>query len=159
MTLYEIDHAILSIVNPGTGEIEDIDTLNRLLVERDSKIEGVACWIKSLKAEAEAIRAEEKALAERRHAHERKISRLSDWLQGALQGDRFASPRCEVSYRQSTRVEIDDPARVLEWAVAHQQPIVRQKLELDKNGLSVLLKQGVEVPGARVETVHNMKVN
>ena len=46
MKLYEIDNAILECIDMETGEIIDIDKLNELELERESKIEGVAGWIK-----------------------------------------------------------------------------------------------------------------
>ena len=65
MTIYEINEEILNCIDLETGEIIDIDRLNDLQLERDAKIENVACWIKELKAEAEAIKAEKLVLAER----------------------------------------------------------------------------------------------
>ena len=56
MTIYDIDNAILECIDMETGEIIDTDKLNELELERESKIEGVACWIKDLKAEAEALK-------------------------------------------------------------------------------------------------------
>ena len=74
MTIYEIDQAIMECVDLETGEIIDTDKLNELELERESKIEGVACWIKDLKAEAEALKNEKQALAERQKSG-RKQSR------------------------------------------------------------------------------------
>ena len=51
MKLYEIDEQILNCIDAETGEIIDADMLNALQMERDAKIEGVALWIKDLKAE------------------------------------------------------------------------------------------------------------
>ena len=49
MKLYEIDEAILNCIDTETGEIIDADQLDKLTMERDTKIENVACWIKDLK--------------------------------------------------------------------------------------------------------------
>ena len=56
MTIYEIDQSIMECVDLETGEIIDIDKLNELELEREKKLENVACWIKDLKAEAEALK-------------------------------------------------------------------------------------------------------
>ena len=58
MTIYEIDQAIMECVDLETGEIIDTEQLDKLQMERDAKLENVACWIKDLKAEAEALKAE-----------------------------------------------------------------------------------------------------
>ena len=64
MTLYEIDQALLACIDMETGEV-DIEKYEQLAEEKDKKIENIACYYKALTAEAEAIKAEEKALAER----------------------------------------------------------------------------------------------
>ena len=58
MTIYEIDQAIMNCVDVETGEIIDTEQLDKLQMERDAKLENVACWIKDLKAEAEALKNE-----------------------------------------------------------------------------------------------------
>lgn len=108
MTLYEINEAITACVDVETGEIIDIDRLNALEMERDRKISNVACWIKDLKAEAEAIKAEKQALDKRQKAAENKAERLKEWLQGILQGEKFKDSRCAISYRKSERVDFAD---------------------------------------------------
>lgn len=108
MTLYEINEAIMACVDVETGEIIDIDRLNALEMERDRKISNVACWIKDLKAEAEAIKAEKQALDKRQKAAENKAERLKEWLQGILQGEKFKDSRCAISYRKSERVDFAD---------------------------------------------------
>ena len=64
MNLYQIDNEILSCVDAETGEILDVEKLEQLQMERDAKLEGVACWYKDLVADAAKIRDEEKNLAE-----------------------------------------------------------------------------------------------
>ena len=72
MNIYQIDNAImtagdaiLDLVDEETGEITDLDQFEALKAEmdglqmaREQKISNVACWIKNLKAEADAIKAE-----------------------------------------------------------------------------------------------------
>ena len=109
MTLYEIDKEIQALITED-GEIEDIERFDALAMERDKKIENVGCWIKNLDAEAAAIRKEEIALAERRHRLESKAERLTAYLDHALAGAKFESPRVAISYRKSKAVEIQDEA-------------------------------------------------
>lgn len=80
MTLYEIDKALMdafdAAVDAETGEIIDEEAyvdFMQLDMEKDKKIENVGLWIKDLKAEAEAIRAEELLLSGRRRAKENKL--------------------------------------------------------------------------------------
>lgn len=108
MTLYEIEAAILETVDEETGEIIDLERLNALEMERDRKIGNVACWIKDLKAEAEAIKAEKQALEKRQKAAENKAESLKQWLQTVLEGEKFKDARCSISYRKSERVDFSD---------------------------------------------------
>jgi len=108
MTIYEIEAEIMDCIDQETGEVIDIDRLNALEMERDKKISNVACWIKDLKAEAEAIKAEKQALEKRQKAAENKAESLKEWLQGILQGEKFKDSRCSISYRRSERVNFAD---------------------------------------------------
>ena len=108
MKLYEIDNAILDCIDMETGEIIDIDKLNELELERETKIENVACWIKDLKVEAEAIKTEKQALAERQRVAENKAESLKKWLAYALQGEKFKTPKCAISFRKTESVEVTD---------------------------------------------------
>ena len=84
MTLYEIKAAIMScfteVTDPETGEITeevfDQELLEGLKIQLAEKVDNVACWVKNLAAEAEAMRAEEAKLARRRKSVERKIESL-----------------------------------------------------------------------------------
>ena len=70
MKLYEIDNAILDCIDLETGEVIDTERLDALNMERDAKIENVVLWIKDLMAEANAIKVEKLALAERQKVAE-----------------------------------------------------------------------------------------
>ena len=89
MTIYEIDQAIMRCVDLETGEIIDTEKLDKLQMERDTKLENVACWIKDLKAEAEALKNEKQALAERQKVAENKMESLKKYLGYALDGNAF----------------------------------------------------------------------
>lgn len=147
MNIYEIDQAIMDCVDMETGEVIDIDAMKALQMEREKKVENVACWIKQLDAEAKAIREEEKTLAARRKVNENKIDRLKDYLTEALQGQKFETARVKISYRRSTAVDIPDPNKVpAAW--------FRCKYEVATSDIKEALKKGETVPGAQlVETI------
>lgn len=152
MSLYEIDLAILSLVDEETGEIADWDAFDALQMERETKLENVACWYKNLTAEAEAIRKEELNLAERRRSLERKSERLKSYLSEALGGEKFQTAKCAVSFRKTTKVEISDAQHVAEWLEDHGHPdlVVYSMPTVSKTELSKLLKNGEIVPGAEL---------
>ena len=108
MRLYEIDQAITECFDQETGELLDEEKLDALQMEREKKLEGVACYIKNLRADVEALKAEEKNLAQRRKTIEHKVEGLKNWLFFALDGQKFTTPKCVVSYRHSQAVDVPD---------------------------------------------------
>ena len=87
--------------------------------------------IKNLVAEAKAIREEEKALAERRKVLENRAERARNYLEFVLKGDKFQSAKVAVSYRTSTKVDVDDG--FIAWAKKKAKNLLRVKEpEVDK---------------------------
>ena len=125
-----------------TGEIIDIDKLNELELDREKKLENVACWIKDLKAEAEALKAEKQALAERQKVAENKMESLKKYLAFALDGKAFKSTRASVTFRKSQVVEVADIYKLDENYLRYKEP------EADKTAIKEALKAGKTVAGA-----------
>ena len=142
MRLYDIDQAILKCIDVETGEVIDAEQLDKLQMERDEKIENVACWIKDLKAEAEALKAEKMAFAERQKVTENKMESLKKWLAYALDGQAFKTVRASVSFRMTDKVEVADIYKLDENFVRYREP------EADKDAIKKAIKAGQEVAGA-----------
>lgn len=152
MNLYEIDQAILALVDQETGEITDWEAFDALQMERDVKIENVACWYKNLMAEAVAIRQEELSLAKRRQAIEKQAESKLKYLENALGGQKFQTARCSITWRKTSRVEVSEPALAIAWAMTHgHNECVKQSIPtIAKDELARVLKAGEEVPGAEL---------
>ena len=159
MTLFEIDAAILTAIahgtDPETGEINNLDELMGLQMERDHKIENIACLIKNIKADVKALKEEAQALTERRRVAENKVARLEAVLDEALDGQKFQTPRCVVSFRNSKAVEVDDEDALINWACLNGQEdnFVRYRApEINKANLLRYLKEGCTLnpPGVRL---------
>ncbi len=150
--LYEIDQGILECLDLETGEVIDPERLESLQMARDQKIENVACWIKNLLSDAEAIKVEKEALAKRQVAALAKAEQLKEWLAEALGGQKFSSAKCAVSFRRSETVEVADialiPAELLR---------VKTTVEPNKTAIKALLKDGQEVVGCWL--VENQNIN
>lgn len=142
MKLYEIEQAIMDCIDMETGEIIDAEKLDQLQMERETKIENVACWIKELKAEAEALKAEKMAFAERQKVAENKMESLKKWLAYALDGQAFKSTRASVTFRATESVEITDIYKLEENFLRYKEP------EADKKAIKDAIKAGQEVAGA-----------
>ena len=149
MTIYEIDEKILNCIDLETGEIIDIDKLNELQLEKDAKIENVACWIKELKAEAEAIKAEKLALAERQRVAENKAESLKKWLAYALQGEKFKTAKCSVSFRKTESVEVTEEG-LNNLAQEHSELLTYKAPEPNKTAIKQAIKDGLNVDGVQL---------
>lgn len=150
MKLYEIEDAILECIDMETGEIIDIDRLNELQMEREAKIENVACWIKDLKAEAEAIKAEKMALAERQKAAENKAESLKNWLAYALDGQKFSTARCAVSFRKTEAVEVTPEGLENLMSGGCDDLLTYEQPKPNKTAIKQALKDGLNVQGVRL---------
>jgi hypothetical protein len=122
-------------------EPEDID---RLQMMRRDKLEGCALFIKSLDAEAAAIKAEEAALKERRQAVENKAARMRGYVLASMTSDPIEvnTPRCRVTVRKPSQiVVITDEAKL-------PRDMLRIKTEPDKTAIKEAIKGGATVEGA-----------
>ena len=153
MKLYEIDNAILECIDMETGEVIDIDKLNELQIERDAKVENVACWIKELKAEAEAIKKEKQILADRQRTAENKAESLKKWLAYALQGEKFKTAKCSVSFRNTESVEVTDEG-LENLMKEHDELLTYKKPEPNKTAIKQAINDGLSVEG--VQLVQNV---
>ena len=154
MTIYDIEAEIMDCIDQETGEIIDIDRLNALEMERDKKISSVACWVKDLKAEAEAIKAEKQALDKRQKAAENKAESLKEWLSGILQGEKYKDSRCAISYRKSEKVTFADDFLVDSLPDYMKKVTVEPK----KTEIKEFLKGGGEIEGVRIEENTSMTI-
>lgn len=160
MNLYEINAAISALVDPETGELMDYEAFESLQMEREQMIEGMALWVKDLDATAKAIKAEMDSLSERKKAAESKADRLKSYLDMALEGQKFETPRCVVSFRKTSSVEVEDADKLILWAEQNGlTDCIRYKPpEVSKSGVTALIKTGAAVPFAHLKTGRSVGV-
>lgn len=162
MTLYEIDAAILACVDQESGEIIDPEALTALQMERERKLEGVALWVKDLRAEAEAIGNEIKSLTARKKAAENRAESLKTWLGGALAGEVFKTPKVRISYTHNSRLNVIDEQSVVNYIQTHYQDpeeYLRFQLpEIRKDAVKAAIKDGAEIPGACLEPTESVVI-
>ena len=157
MTLYEIDKDIQVLINED-GEIEDIERFDALVMERNKKIENVGCWVKNLTAEVAAMKEEKKRLEDRIKSKDRMIDSLEWWLDKALDGQKFDSPRVAISYRKSKAVEIQDEAVFKAWAKDYAPALLKVAYTIDKTGVKNYIASGAECPCAVIAERQSMQV-
>ena len=159
--LYEINQDILDCIDDESGEILDVKKLDALQMEREAKLEGVALWIKDLKAESEAVKAEADKLTARKKALDNKIDGLKQWLLYALNGEKLNTPRCKVYQTHSQKVVIDDEKALVDMLMTSPfgEKFLRvNEPEIDKNALKDSMKQGYEYEFAHLEQTESVVI-
>ncbi len=162
MNLFEIDDKITAcvkldesrVVDTESGEIIDLEAIAALEMERDKKIENLGCWYKNLLAEAEALKAQKNAFAEREKAKKAKAESLRGFLSRYLNGKKFESAKVAMSFRKSEAVEFDKaylmsvPTEYLKF----KEP------ELNKTAVKKAIKAGESVPGCELVVKNNLQI-
>lgn len=160
MNLYEINAALMQAyddaVDQETGEIienEAYKAIDGLQMALEEKTESVLLWIKNLQADAEALKKEKQAFADRQSRVENKIESLKKYVGGVLEGQKFQTARVSASWRKSDAVEYDGDVFALpEDYIKYSEPTV------DKVALKKALKNGEKIKGARLITRQNLQI-
>ena len=160
MTLYEINNTINSVIENGfkmdedTGEVLfTSEDLEKLQLDRQAKIESIALYIKNKEVLASDIEEEIKNLTERKKAVERKIQSLKDYIRYILNGEKFESAKCAISYRRSTKIEIDDIEQVPEDYIR-----LEVNKSANKSAIKKAMNEGKEIAGCHIEEYNNMTI-
>jgi len=140
VNLYEINREILSCIDYETGEILDVQRLEMLEIAKEKKIENVALWIKNLESEAAALKKEKDSFTQREKSTKNKIESLKKYLENALQGQKFQTTKCAISFRTSTTLEMSEKAEVPE-------EFRKYSFDLDKTKMKEALKNGANYKG------------
>lgn len=161
MTLYDIDAQIAALdgaaeddmlIDEETGELISVSqALDALRMEREEKLENVACWIKNLCAEADAIREEENRLVKRRKAAETKAANLKSWLLAAMTREDGTTDKLKTG-RVAVSVKRNPPSTVVDDALLPSTyKVAKITYQANKELIKRELLAGGEVPGAHLE--------
>ncbi len=153
MNLFEIDKAIedciSNVVDHATGEIVgtaiDLQQLEDLQMERDKKIRNIACWMKNLRADVVALKAQKDAFAARQKAAEGKLESLKNYLSAYLDGKSVKETEFAISFRKTKSANVLNEEAVPDIYKVTPPP------KVDKIALLADLKAGIEVPGAEIK--------
>ena len=156
MKLYELseeyEKALTGIVDADTGEIDE-DAVKALSEINDSINEkgiSVAMFIQNRNAEVDALKAEEKRLAERRKALERRNDWLKTYLLENMQRcgiKEISSPLFSIKLKKCPpSVDIHD-----ENLIPNKYIKVVESVTVDRKMISMDIRGGEDVPGASLK--------
>ena len=165
MSLYEVTGRYAGFIeqfgeiDPDNPDYEalaqaQLDTLDALSGEFDQNAEDIACLVKNLRAEADAIKNEERALAVRRKQGEKLADRLSDYLLRCMDevGEtKIHGIRASLAIRKNPpSVRITDVDALLYDGSEYVKPRRLKEEDLDKAKIKNALKSGTCVEGAEL---------
>lgn len=164
MKLYQIDQAIEACLEAGTDEAIDLETgeimaLEALQMEREKKLENVACYVKNLTAEADAIKAEKDALDKREKAARKKAESLKAWLTLKLGGQKLNTARAQITFRKSEQVNVLSPDLFTVWAEENRKDLLTYRApDINKVAVKAAIKSGMELPGVEIIEKKNISI-
>ncbi len=155
MTLYEINQeieAVLEEIDPETGELTDeqFEKLSELQIDRNTKIENYALYIKNINAEYKAVKEERQKLQSRESALANNIKRVKSNLAYLLHGEKFKTPRANIYYTTSYSTEIIDQSLIPEKYLRFKDPEpkladIKKAIDAGEEVLGASVKQNVSI--------------
>lgn len=145
MKLFEINAEIEKLFDEETGEIFDIEALEKLEIERDKKLASLIALYKNLSAEAKALADAKKELEKRRKAKENSAERILKYIDSQQKGIPFECVEGRLSYRASKTTEMIDEAAFMEWD--GRWDYGHSEFVSSKEEIANAIKAGKEVPG------------
>ena len=165
MTLYDINQSRLEFFERiASGEIPEEaipDTLASMDGEFDDKADNIACFIKSLLYDAQAIKSEADTLILRAFSKTHKAEKLTDHLFGELKfagKSKIETARNILQIKSNPlSVQIANPERFIAWAKENNDSLLTYKEPApDKKAIKTALQDGIKIPN--VELVHAEKL-
>lgn len=161
IALYELSTAYQNVQNLIDDESPDTDIINALQViegQIEVKAVNIANLIKSLEAEAEVIKAEEKRLAQRRKSRENAADNVKQYLKLAMEQmgmDKIKTATRTISIQlnpPSVHVLNEDeiPGKFL--------TLIPEHYEVNKKAIAEAFKAGEEVKGAELTRGRSLRI-
>jgi hypothetical protein len=161
MNLYDLNDMYLEALEGAIDENGEIrnETLAELLGEVGDELEkkalNIACLVKNLSTEAEAIKLEIDRLTERKRRALKKAESLENYLESVLDGKKFKDARAEITWRKSTSVNVTAQGDMLSKI---RPDLVRVKYEPDKTAIKKAIEGGELVVGCELVTKQGIQI-
>ena len=164
MKLYEIAsqlQTLEAVMDTDFAETEEekaamLEAVEQSQLAFTDKLEAVAKVRANLLREAEAIKAEEDRLSDRRRAAERR----ADWLKDYVEYCMTTAGQTKVKTDLFTIAIQNNPpsVSVINEALIPADYLIEQQPRLDKRKILDVLKAGQDVPGCVIEQTHGVRI-
>jgi hypothetical protein len=162
MKLYEINEAIDAVLTLALeGEMSDDDLAENLAAIElafDEKADAIACAIKGLMYEEDALKAESTRLTERAKRCATETQRMKSYLSAQMLAagkPKLTTSRNAISHRSSEQTIIDDVSKIPSGYMV-QKPAPDPAP--DRTAIKTSIKAGAVVPGAHIESFQNIQI-
>ena len=167
MKLYEIAdtyRAFMAAVDAGEIPEDAVaDTLDGIEGEFEQKADNIACLIKELRLEAQAIKEEADRLTARQRQKQAAADRLARYLQAHMQAmgkGKIETARNRITIKKNpVSCKILDEDTVLGFLQLHgMADCYKQETTIKKRELLMRLKDGDEIPGAELDVSERIEI-
>lgn len=161
IALYELSEAYQNVQNLIDEESPDQDIVNALTViegQIEVKAVNIANLIKSLEAEVEVIKAEEKRLKQRRESRENAAKSVKQYLQIAMES--VGKDKIKVATR-TISIQNNPPSLIITDKDAIPQKyltLVPEYYETRNDEIKEDLKAGAKIPGAELTRGRSLRI-
>lgn len=154
MNLYDITEAYIALDNLEPSE--DIQYyLNGINDELESKLESITYVIKNYKGDIEALRAEEKRLAEKRRTLERKNEYLENYMfenMKAINKNKVKAGVFDLKIQKNP-----ESVKIINSELITKD-YLKVKTEIDKSKIKKALKEGLVIEGAELIQTEGLRI-
>ena len=167
MKLYEIAdtyRAFMAAVDAGEIPEDAVaDTLDGIEGEFEQKADNIACLIKELRLEAQAIKEEADRLTARQRQKQAAADRIARYLQAHMQAmgkGKIETARNRITIKKNpVSCKILDEDTVLGFLQLHgMADCYKQETTIKKRELLIRLKDGDEIPGAELDVSERIEI-
>lgn len=156
-TLADNYRKVLELLEEGEDESLK-DTLDAIADAIEQKAEGIAKIIRTMDAEIDALKTEEKRLADRRKAIENRRNGLKQYLedQMTVSGiDKVKTPTFTIAMQNNPpSVNVLDDNAIPLWFKVH----VPEQWNVDKKSILQAIKDGQEIPGVEIHQGRSLRI-
>lgn len=158
MKLYELADAYQALMDTMQDEEQAVslaDTLESIEEAIEAKVENIAKMIKTMDAEAKALKEEEQRLASRRKVLEARMDGLKQYTLSTLEQAGLTKVKGVIL---TVGIRNNRPSVVVDEAELPAEFLIPQPPKADKQRLYELLKDGQVIPGARLEASCSLSI-
>ncbi|GIN88665.1 hypothetical protein J6TS2_50510 [Heyndrickxia sporothermodurans] len=158
MKLYELSQSYNQLLDMADEMDHEtfMDTLESIQEEMDLKVENTAKLMRSIQGDIEAIKSEEKRLADRRKAMENRIESIKFYLQNEMEIagiDKIKRPTITISIANNPPgVQIDDESLI------PSEYMVPVPDRIDKKAILSALKDGEYIEGCTLSQSRGIRI-